>query len=340
MSASLGARLSRRAVLRGTAAAAVVVALSWCSVAPRPANRIPRLGYMANLSATEQTKLLLGAFRDGLREHGYVEGETIQIEWRYAENRPERYDEFAAEFVRLPVDVIAANQLEAQRAAKRATSTIPIVMTISADPVEANLVESLARPGGNVTGMAFNTAGTTAKRLELLREIVPSISRVGVLWDGEADRQAALRSTEEAARTLQLETVTLEVRQKSDLPRALDLATSSGVDALLLLPARIHVIELRNEIVAYAAGRRIPVAYPEVGSFAEAGGLVAFGESGVESFRRAAYFVDRILKGAKPAELPIEQPTKFELVINLKTASALGVTIPQSVLSRATKVIQ
>lgn len=340
MSRSFGARLSRRALLRGAATAAAVAALSSCSVAPRPANRIPRLGYMANLSATEQTKLLLGAFRDGLREHGYVEGETIQIEWRYAENRLERYDEFAAEFVRLPVDVMAANQLEAQRAAKRATSTIPIVMTISADPVEAGLVESLARPGGNVTGMGFNTAGTTAKRLELLKEMVPGISRVGALSDGEADRKAALRSTEDAARTLRLELITLEVRQKSDLPRALDLATSSGVDALLLLPARIHVIELRNEIVAYAAGRRIPAAYPEVGSFAEAGGLVAFGESGVGSFRRAAYFVDRILKGAKPADLPIEQPAKFDLVINLKTAKELGLTIPQSVLGRATKVIQ
>ncbi len=333
-------RETRRAFLRRVAAAAAVGALSSCESTARLAKRVPRLGYMANLSGTEQTKLLLGAFRDGLRDFGYIEGETIQIEWRYAEDRLERYDEFAAEFIRMPVDVIAANQLAAQRAAKKATSTIPIVMPISADPVEAGLVQSLSHPGANVTGLGFNTAATTAKRLELLKELAPGISRVAVVWDGEADRATALRSIEEAARAMRLELVPLKVGSRPDLSPALDLATKQGVDALLLMPARIQVIELRHEIVGYARARRIPAAYPEVGSFAEAGGLVAFGESGVASFRRAGYFVDRILKGTKAADLPIEQPPKFELVLNLRTAKELGLVVPQSVLGRATRVIQ
>jgi ABC-type uncharacterized transport system substrate-binding protein len=322
-------------------AATAVAALASCAVEP-PKKSIPRLGYMTGPASSDPVKQLLEAFRGGLREHGYVDGETIQVAVRYSEARPQEWDDFAAEFVGMPVDVIVASATApAQQAAMRATKSIPIVMTMSQDPVASGLVASLARPGGNVTGIAAPLGATHAKRLELLREIVPGIKRVGNIWDGNADSAGgtSLKGAQEAGRELGVEVVDLVMKSASDLPVALKLATDRGVDGLLVGPAPFYIVELRNEIAAYAVERRLPLATIE-DQWGEAGALVAFGHSQPETQRRLAYFVDRILKGAKAGELPIEQPAKFETILNLKTAKQLGLTIPQSVLGRATRVIQ
>jgi putative ABC transport system substrate-binding protein len=336
---------TRRAFLGRAAAAAATVALASCGVEQtrqQTPKRVPRIGYMTGPSSSDAVKQLLESFRGGLREHAYVEGETIQIEPRYSENRPGEWDDFAAEFVGMPVDVIVAPATAAaQQAAMRATKTIPIVMIMSQDPVASGLVTSLARPGGNVTGIAATLDGVSGKRLELLREIVPGIRRVAAIWDGNVDGagSASLKGAQEAGRELNIEVVELVMRSASDLPGAFKLATDRGVNALLVGPVPFYVVELRREIAMYALERRIPLAAGDA-QWAEAGGLVAFGPDQFVNIRRLAYFVDRILKGAKAGELPIEQPAKFETILNLTTAKQLGVTIPPSVLGRATKVIQ
>ncbi|TMG36125.1 MAG: hypothetical protein E6H94_08075 [Chloroflexi bacterium] len=248
----------------------------------------------------------------------------------------------AAEFAKLPVDVIVGSGAVAIRAARRATSTIPIVMLLGSDPVETGVVQSMARPGGNVTGLGSLTSVTTLKRLELLREAFPGITRIAMLADSDLSREPQRKIAEEGARSLKLEGIRIDVdvTDASNLPRALDLATTSGADALLVTNVPIEIINRRREIIAYVASRRIPAAYPVVGGFADDGGLMATGDNGLETFRRAASFVDRILKGANPADLPIEQPTQNELVVNLKTAKELGLVIPASIVGRATKVIQ
>jgi len=304
--------------------------------------RVPRIGYLGGRGApTPSTPdLLTEAFRQGLRDLGYIEGKNILVEYRYAEGKLDRIPSLVAELVQLKVDVLVSPALPAIRAAKEATKTIPIVMLTNVDPFATGIVDSLARPGGNITGLARFTTELSGKRLELLKEMVPRISRVGVLWDAD-DLAAAtgFKEYEAAAPALKIQLQSLEVRGPNpDLEGAFQAAATgrpSGLitvrnPLLLLYPKRIADLAIKN---------RLPSMY-EGSDFVEAGGLVSYASSDAESFRRAATYVDKILKGAKPGDLPVEQPTKFELVINLKTAKQIGLAIPQSVLYRADKVIK
>jgi putative ABC transport system substrate-binding protein len=337
---ALAHRPTRRAFLGQAAAAAAAVALASCGVGQtrqQTPKRVPRVGYMTGPASSDSTKQFLEAFRGGLREHGYVEGENIQVELRYFADRPGEWDDFAAEFVGMPVDVIVAGgTAAAQQAAMRATKTIPIVMTMSQDPVASGVVTSLARPGGNVTGITAALDAQSGKRLELLRELAPSIKRVGAIGDGIVGNagRVSLKGAQDAGRALNVEVVEIIVKSE----QSLEFIAPLGVDALLVGAVPFYILELRREIAAYALERRIPIAAAD-DQWVEAGCLVALGASPFENQRRLAYFVDRILKGAKAGELPIEQPLKFETFLNLKTAKDLGMTIPQSVLGRATKVI-
>lgn len=314
-----------------------------CAAGPASAKRLPRLGLYQGTDPPDPALVpLLTAFHEGLRDFGWIEDKTIQIDRRYTLNRSDRFDEIAHEFTSLPVDVIASSAAAGVRAAMKATTTIPIVMLLGSDPVENGFVQSLARPGGNVTGMASIGSVVTVKRLELLREAFPGISRVAILGDGDPIRQPQVKETEQAARGLKLDVVqlTMDTRDASSLQRALDLATASAADALLVLNVPTQIGEHRKEILGYAASNKIPAAYPNLGGWFEDGGLIATGEDGAETFRSAARFVDRVLKGAHPADLPIEQPTHYALLVNLRSARELGLTIPPSILGRATQVIQ
>ena len=280
------------------------------------------------------------AFRQGLRDLGYVEGQNIAIEYRWAEGRFERLPDLAAELVRLKVDVIVSVVTQASLAAKNATRTIPIVMVAAGDPLGSGLVASLARPGGNVTGPSSMLAELAGKELELLKETVPNVSRVAVLWNpANAVWQAQmLRATEVAARALGLQLQLLEARGPDELEGAFAAMTRERASALLVQVDVIFALHARR-IADLAAKRRLPAMYGSR-EHVEAGGLISYAPNVPDVFRRAATYVDKILKGAKPADLPVEQPTKFELVINLKTAKALGLTIPQAVLIRADEVIR
>ena len=297
--------------------------------------KVARIGYLSLGSSTSAPH----AFRQGLRDFGYVEGQNIVIEYRYAEGRAERLPDLAAELLRLNVDVIVAGGTPAPLAAKHATGTIPIVMTSAGDPVGSGLVASLARPGGNVTGLSTFTRELAAKRLQLLKEVVPGASRVAVLWNA-ANPYAVLnmRETEAAARTLGGQVQSLEVRGPDDVENAFPAAIRGRAGALIVVDDPLTYL-YRMRIADLAARNRLPAMYG-FREYAEAGGLMAFGASLADLGRRAATYVDKILKGARPADLPVEQPTKFELVINMKTAKALGLTIPQSLLLRADEVIQ
>jgi putative ABC transport system substrate-binding protein len=282
------------------------------------------------------------ALRQGRRELGYVEGQNIAVEDRYAENNPERLRELAAELVRLRADVIVTQGTPAAKAAKEATRTVPIVMTLVGDPVGMGLISSFARPGGNVTGLSNIASELNSKRLALLKEAVPKLSRLAVLWDSTGSAPQGdpygRRATEEAGRSLGLAVQILTVRGPGDFPSAFGAASKEHAEALLVLPSRILAWNVKP-LVELAEKHQMPTMY-QTREFVDAGGLMAYGASSVPLFARAAFFVDKILKGAKPADLPIEQPTKFELVINLKTAKALGLTIPPSLLQRADQVIE
>jgi len=268
-----------------------------------------------------------------------VEGENVVFERRYAENRLERLPELAADLVRLKVDVIVAAGTLAPLAAKRTTSTIPIVMASCGDPLGTGLVASLARPGGNVTGMSLMAPDVGGKRLELLRDVLPNLTRVAVLWDSANPYTTiGFNETEVAARTLGVEVQSLEVRSPDDFDRAFEAAQQQHPDALVTVDDPLTLNHLKR-IVDFTAVQRLPSVHL-AREFAAAGGLVSYGTNMADVIRRAAGYVDKILKGAKPADLPIEQPTKFELVINLKTAKALGITIPPSLLARADEVIE
>jgi len=267
---------------------------------------------------------------------GYVEGQDIIIETRFAGERPERLPGLAAELVRLKVDVIVPMDPPAVWAAKKATGTIPIVMPNGVDPVGAGQVASLARPGGNITGLAMLTRELAGKRLELLKEVVPGVSRVAVLWNpAEPEEVIEWQEAQHAARTLGLQLHSLEVRGADDVDGALSAISKRRVDALYV--AVFH--RWRKPVIEFAARNRLP-AMGGLRHIVDEGALISYGPNYDDLFRRAATYVDKILKGAKPADLPVEQPTRFELVINLKTAKALGLTIPQSVLIRADEVIQ
>jgi ABC-type uncharacterized transport system substrate-binding protein len=326
--------------LRGSLALASLGLLSGCGVLPgeaqRPA-RVPRIGYLS--VGPSEPSPLVDAFRQGLAEQGYVEGQSIAVEYRFGEERTERLSEYAAELVRLPVDVIVARGAPAQLAAKRATSTIPIVFPVSGNPVELGLVDSLARPGGNLTGLTNISQRLSSKRLELLKEAVPRVARVAVLWhqdDGGAELRSGELST--AAQQLQLQLQSVEMRGPADVEGALEAAARERADAALTLGGT-QIAAHQPRIAHLAAERRLPVMHYNREAV-EAGGLIAYGPNLADLFRRAATYVDKILKGARPADLPVEGPTRFDFAINLKAAEAIGLTIPPSGLQQATEIIQ
>jgi putative ABC transport system substrate-binding protein len=329
---------SRRQFLRGGLALAGLGLLAGCGLPPPSAEkpaRMPRVGYLWGGGGQEWAE----AFRQALAEHGYVEGRTVVVEWRDVGGQADRLAELAADLVRLPVDVLVADGASATRAAREATDAIPIVMAQSPSPVEDGLVASLARPGGNVTGLTGISRELIGKRLELLKEAAPGVSRVGVLWNpGIADRAGEFRIVQAAAGPLGLELRSLEAREAGTLEAALQRALAERVEGLYLLDNLVLTSNV-DRVGEFVRDHRLPMMSTNR-SLAAAGGLLAYGVNRPALYRRAATYVDRILKGATPAELPVERPTTFDLVINLKTANALGLTIPPSVLQQATEVIQ
>ena len=306
----------------------------------QPGRTIHRIGYLATGAGPDAQA---EAFREGLREHGYVEGQNVLVEYRFAGERFERLNEFSAELARLRVDIIVAVSTQSTLAAKRATQTIPIVFTNVADPVGAGVVLSLARPGGNLTGLAIMTAEMSPKRLELLKEALPEVAAVAALWHpgahGERTQREMLKETEATARALGIGRFQLiEARSPNDLDGAFAAMVRARVGAVIVMTSPMFFTQ-RGRIVELAAKHRLPAMH-YTRAYVEAGGLMAYGPSFAALARRVGIFVDKILKGAKPADLPVEQPTKFELVINLKTANALGLTIPPSLLLRADQVIE
>ena len=304
------------------------------------AGKVFRIGVLGSTPpTTPEISRVVGAFPQGLRDLGYVEGRNLIIEWRWAEGRVERFPDFAVELVRLKVDVIVATQSSAALAAKNATRTIPIVTVLVADPVGIGLVASLARPGGNVTGLTSVAVELGPKQLELLREAVPKVSRVAVLSNPlNQFAPLQLREVEVAARVLGVQLQLLEARGPEQFDGAFAAMARERAGALLVLSDVLFFFH-RTRIADLAAKSRLPAMYG-FREHTEAGGLMSYGANISDLLRRAPTFVDKILKGAKPADLPVEQPTKFELVINLKTAKTLGLTIPQSILIRADKVIE
>ncbi len=320
-------------------AAAAWPALAWTGAvrAQAPA-KVRRIGLLSSFSPSD-TALWHQAFRQGLRDRGWVEGKNISIEYRYAEGSSDRLPDLATELVRLKVDIIVTAVTTDALVAKNATRAIPIVMAAASDPVATGLVESLARPGGNITGLSQMSPQLAGKRLELLKEIVPKLSRVAVLWNPQrASSTLTWKELQLPARQLGIQLHSLEVRSPDDLDKAFEDATRARAGALVITGDPVIVTNLRR-IAGLAAKSRLPSIF-QITEFADSGGLVSYGPDRSDMYRRAATYVDKILKGAKPGELPIEQPTKFEMVINMKTAKALGIKIPQSILVQTTRVIE
>jgi putative ABC transport system substrate-binding protein len=325
--------ISRRAFL---ATAGVGLVSAPAVARARQAGKIHRIGFLSLQSGLTFTT---EAFRLGLRELGYVEGRNVIIEYRWAAQKEERLPELAADLVRIKVEVIVTSAAPPIEAAKRATSTIPIVMAAAADPVGSGFVASLARPGGNVTGLTALSTDLAGKRLQLARELVPKATRVAVLaYHGTSATRLFLEQMRAAAQQLGAQLVVQEVHEDGDLPGAFATMQRERAESLIVQVSPFSADNAKR-IIELAAQHRLPAMY-DVRGFVDAGGLVSYGPSLPEMFRRAAFYVDRILKGAKPADLPVEQPTTFELVINLKTAKALGLTLPPSLLGRADQVIQ
>ncbi len=310
------------------------------SAEAQQAKKIPRIGYLGATSVSA-TSDRTEPFRQGLRELGYVEGKNIVIEWRYAEGKLDRLPALAAELVRLKVDIIVTSGPIPTRAAKEATVTIPIVMAQDSDPVANGFVASLARPGGNITGLSTLRPELSGKQLELLKEIVPKLSRVAVFGTSTHPGNAqSLKEVELAARGFGVKLQYLDILDPKDIETAFRAARKGRADAVLFLVAGgVASSGHRTQIVDLAVKSRLPVIYG-VPEYVEAGGLMNYGVSFTDLDRRAATYVDKIFKGAKPADLPVEQPKKFEFVINLKTAKQIGLTIPPNVLARADKVIK
>jgi len=336
----------------GIALCALLFALRFPVEAQQPA-KVPRIGYVSaggdsqtpgpltELKDEWQLPLFhLKAFQQGLRDLGYIEGKNILVEFRYAEGKLDRIPGLVAELVQLNVDVLVVGVLTAFRAAKQATKTIPIVMATNLDPVATGLVDSLARPGGNITGLTGLARELGGKRLELLKEAVPGMSRVGVLWDADAPESAiGFKEYEAAAGALKIQLQSLEVRGPNpDLDGAFQTAPKGRANALITIrnfrlnryPKRIADLAIKNRLPSMCEGSQ----------YVEAGGLMSYSANDADQWRRAATYVDKILKGEKPADLPVEQPKKFEFIINLKTAKQIGLTIPPNVLARADKVIK
>ena len=317
---------------------AMLLALSFPAEAQQ-AKKVPRIGLLTTGFPASIAHLLEG-IKQGLRELGYVEGQNVLLELRYGEAKVEQLPLFAADLVRLKVDVIVAIPNPAIEAVRQATQTIPIVMPIGSDPVGVGFVASLARPGGNITGLSAYSPELNGKRLELLKETVPKLSRVALLMSPNIPGNANdLKETELAARSLRLRTQLLEVRGSSDLDSVFKTMTKERAEALVVFPGQPTLFANRKQVVEIAAKNRLPAMYP-LADYVNAGGLMSYGVINLDLFRRAATYVDKILKGAKPADLPVEQPTKFELIINLKTAKQIGLTIPPNVLARADRVIK
>ena len=305
----------------------------------QPAGKVYRIGYLQT-STREQQLHLIKAFEEGLRDLSYVAGRNVIIEYRFADGKAERLPQLAEDLVRLKVDVIVTGTNPNTVAAKQATTTIPIVMTTSADPVGGGLIASVARPGGNVTGLTADVgAEIWGKRLELLKEVLPKLSRVAVLIDpAYPPAPAIFTAMETPARTLRMTLRRVDARGPSDLEGAFTAMAGARSGAFIFTGGGV-LFNMRSQIARLAVTRRLP-SVSHVREFVEAGGLMSYGASLSNQWRRAATYVDKILKGAKPADLPVEQPTKFELVINRKTAKALSLTIPQSLLIRADQVIE
>jgi putative tryptophan/tyrosine transport system substrate-binding protein len=318
------------------------VALGWpLAVRAQHPGKVYRIGLLGGSppTASEASARLWDGFFQGLRELGYVEGQNIVVEGRWYGEQTERLPALAAELVRLEVDVIVAGAAPAPEAAQRATSTIPIVMASHRDPVGSGLVASLARPGKNITGLSNLAAELVGKQLQLLKEVVPSISQVAVLWNPTVATQTlALHELESAARSLGVQLQVLEARASSDFVSVFSTMTRDRAGAFITLNSSMFFAE-RSQLAELAAQSRLPSMYT-LKEYAQAGGLITYGPDIRESWRRAASYVDKILKGAKPADLPVEQPTKFELVINLKTARAIGLDIAPTMLARADEVIE
>ena len=316
-------------------------ALLWALCLPasgQQSGKIPRIGYL-NASSISTNPARIEAFRQGLRELGYVEGRNIIIEYRAAEEKLDRLPALAIELVRLNVDVIVTAGPPGTRAAKEANVTIPIVMGFDNDPVGNGFVANLARPGGNITGLSALSPEITGKRLELLKETLPTLSRVAVLGtSSQAGTAQSLREVELAAGGYRVRLQQLDVADPKDIAIAFESAVNGHSEALLVLQSAV-LNPHRKQIVELAAKNRMPAIYPQ-SEYTEAGGLMYYGANTADLFRRAAIYVDKILKGAKPSDLPVEQPTKFELVINIKTAKQIGLTIPPNILARADKVIK
>ena len=332
--------IDRRAFI-GTLAGSLLAAP--LGVDGQGAAKVARIGYLV-LGSLEspETRTSLDAFRQGLRERGYVEGQSIVIEYRAADGKTERLPALAADLAGLKVDLIVAPATPGALAARRATSTIRIVSPNMADPVHDGLVASLARPGANVTGSTFLGPDLVPKRLALLKEALPAVSRIAVLWHpcafGERTMKDMTKETEVAGRALGVQLQFVEARDPDALDRVFSAMGRERADALIVLPSAMLYNE-RRRLVALAARSRLPAMY-QSRQFVELGGLIAYGASITDGYRRAATYVDKILKGARPGDLPVEQPTKFELIINLKTAKTLGLTIPLSLLQQADQVIE
>jgi putative ABC transport system substrate-binding protein len=312
--------------------------LALCQSVTAQQGKVPRIGFLV-VGSPAAVSGRLEAFRQGLRERGYVEGKNIVIEYRYGEGKPDRTADQAAELVQQKVDVIVTGGSQATRPAKEATHRIPIVMAQDNDPVGSGFIDNLAKPGGNITGLANLTTELSGKQLEILREIIPKLSRLAVLRDlTEPGNPQAVRETDRAAQAYGIQRFYLDVRTASDIERAFASADKKRAEALLVLPSAVFNSN-RKQVVDPAIKNRWPGMYPRI-EYVEEGGLMTYGASTTDLFRRAAIFVDKILKGAKPGELPVEQPIKFDLMFNLKTAQQIGVTIPPKVLARADRVIR
>ena len=327
----------KRAAVPSILVAVVLLVLGVIAEAQQPA-KITRIGYLDAVSFSVNAARV-EAFRQGLRKLGYVEGKNIFIEWRSADGKLGRLPALAVELVHLNVDIIVTGGRSATRASKEATSTIPIVTTQDSDPVANGFVASLARPGGNITGLSTLAPELSGKQLELMKEIIPKLSRVAVFGSStNPDNAQSLREVELAAGVLKVKVQYLDVLDPKDIETAFRAAGNGGADGVLVLNSAV-IVSRRTQVVDLAMKSRLPAIYYQ-SDFVEDGGLMTYSTSITDLSRRAATYVDKILKGAKPADLPVEQPTKFELVINLKAAKQIGLAIPPNVLARADRVIQ
>jgi putative ABC transport system substrate-binding protein len=319
------------------ALSAMLFALCVSAGAQQP-GKIPRIGVMITASPSNAARRVQ-AFQQGLRELGYVEGKSIVIEYRYAEGKPETLPQHVDELIRLNVDIIVADTSNAINATKNATKTIPVVFTTANDPVGDGQVVSLARPGGNLTGFSLLTLDLNGKRLELLKEAFPKITKVAFLpVTGEGLQEKRFKAAEIAAKGLGLQLQPLRTKGADDLGSGFDAAKRAGAQALITHPSTF-VVTHRARIIELAAKHRLPAIY-QGAQYAEAGGLMGYGPDSLDNWLRAATYIDKILKGTKPADLPVQQPTKFEFIVNLKAANQIGVTIPPNMLMRADKVIR